>query len=89
MRRLLIAGLTTKEFYQKKHNQWAGMEKKKETTKGIKRDFSKECLQRNGRPLTSLILDSYKNDKITTSDVADYLGIRVKHIPRIEKLLEA
>ena len=89
LRRLLIAGLTTKEFYQKKHNQWAGMEKKKETTKGIKRDFSKECLQRNGRPLTSLILDSYKNDKITTSDVADYLGIRVKHIPRIEKLLEA
>jgi len=89
LRRLLIAGLTTKEFYQKKHNEWAGKDNKKVTIKAIKRDVSRECLQRNGRPLTSLVLESYRNEKITTSDVADYLGIRVKHISHIEKLLEA
>lgn len=89
LRRMLIAGLTSKEFYQEKHNEWAAKEKKKESAKGIKRDIPKECIQRNGVPLTSLVLDSYRNDKITTSDVADYLGVRVKHIAQIERLLEA
>ncbi|MDD2756420.1 MAG: XRE family transcriptional regulator, partial [Methanothrix sp.] len=91
LRRLLIAGLTSREFYSLKHNDWMKKEKKQESSKGksIKRDIPRECLQRNGTPLTSLILDSYRNERITTSDVADYLGIRVKHIPRIEKLLEA
>ncbi len=74
LRRLLIAGLTSREFYSLKHNEWIKKEKKPDSAKGkgIKRDIPKECLQRNGTPLTSL-----------------YLGIRVKHIPRIEKLLEA
>lgn len=91
LRRLLIAGLTSREFYSLKHNEWMRKEKKPDSAKGkgIKRDIPKECLQRNGAPLTSLVLDSYRNDRITTSDVADYLGIRVKHIPRIERLLEA
>jgi Zn-dependent peptidase ImmA (M78 family)/transcriptional regulator with XRE-family HTH domain len=91
LRRLLIAGLTSGEFYSFKHNEWMKKEKKPESSKGkrIKRDIPRECLQRNGTPLTSLVLDSYRNERITTSDVADYLGIRVKHIPRIEKLLEA
>jgi Zn-dependent peptidase ImmA (M78 family)/DNA-binding transcriptional regulator YiaG len=91
LRRLLIARLASREFYSIKHNEWMKKEKKPDSSigKGIKRDIPKECLQRNGTPLTSLVLDSYRNDKITTSDVADYLGIRVKHIPRIERLLEA
>ena len=91
LRRLLIAGLASREFYSIKHNEWMKKEKKPDSVKGkgIKRDIPKECLQRNGTPLTSLVLDSYRNDRITTSDVADYLGIRVKHIPRIERLLEA
>jgi hypothetical protein len=89
LRRLLIAGLTSKEFYSTKRSEWMKKEKKPKSAKGIKRDIPKECLQRNGEPLTSLVLDSYRNDRITTSDVADYLGIRVQHIPRIERLLEA
>lgn len=91
LRRLLIAGLTSREFYSIKHNEWMKIEKKPDSAKGkgIKRDIPRECLQRNGMPLTTLVLDSYRNDRITTSDVADYLGIRVKHIPRIERLLEA
>ena len=91
LRRLLITRLTSREFYSIKHNEWMKKEKKPDSSigRGIKRDIPKESLQRNGMPLTSLVLDSYRNDRITTSDVADYLGIRVKHIPRIEKLLEA
>jgi Zn-dependent peptidase ImmA (M78 family)/transcriptional regulator with XRE-family HTH domain len=89
LRRMLIAGLTSREFYQMKHNEWMLKDRKPESIRGIKRDIPKECLQRNGKPLTSLVLASYRNDRITTSDVADYLGIRVKHIPQMERLLEA
>ena len=89
LRRLLILGLTTREFYQLRRDSWKDIEKIRKPIKGIKRNIPKECFQQNGAPLISLVLESYRNEKITTGDVADYLGIRVKHIPRVEKLLEA
>lgn len=89
LRRLLIAGLTNREFYQRKHHEWLLREKTKVTTKRVKRDIPRESIQRNGMPLTTMVLDSYRKERITASDVVDYLGIRVKHIPGIERLLEA
>lgn len=89
LRRLLILGLTTREFYQLKHDAWKNIEKNSKPIKGVKRNIPKECFQQNGAPLISLVLESYRNERITTGDVADYLGIRVKYIPGVEKLLEA
>lgn len=47
----------------------------------------RKCIQENGVPFVSLVLESYAKDKITYSDVADYLGIRLKHLPKVEKLV--
>jgi Zn-dependent peptidase ImmA (M78 family)/transcriptional regulator with XRE-family HTH domain len=47
----------------------------------------RKCVQENGVPFVSLVLESYKKDKITYSDVADYLGIRLKHLPKVEQLV--
>ena len=47
----------------------------------------RKCIQENGVPFVSLVLESYKKDKITYSDVADYLGIRLKHLPKVEQLV--
>jgi Zn-dependent peptidase ImmA (M78 family)/transcriptional regulator with XRE-family HTH domain len=47
----------------------------------------KKCIQENGVPFVSLVLDSYTKEKITYSDVADYLGIRLKHLPKVERLV--
>lgn len=49
---------------------------------------STKCIQENGAPFVSLVLESYKKDKITYSDVADYLRIRLKHLPKVEQLVE-
>lgn len=49
---------------------------------------STKCIQENGVPFVSLVLESYKKDKITYSDVADYLSIRLKHLPKVEQLVE-
>ena len=45
LRRLLITGLTSREFYSIKHNEWMKKEKKPDSSigKGIKRDIPKEC----------------------------------------------
>ena len=40
-----------------------------------------------GQPFIRLILDAYYNDRITTSDLSEYIGVRIKHIPDIEGLL--
>lgn len=90
LRRLLIFERATQRFYQRKHDEWEvkarEMQKKK---KGGRRNLPRECIQRNGAPFTSLVVESYRNDKITSSDVADYLKIRLKHLPKVERLLEA
>jgi Zn-dependent peptidase ImmA (M78 family)/transcriptional regulator with XRE-family HTH domain len=48
----------------------------------------RKCIQENGVPFVSLVLESYKKDKITYSDIADYLGIRLKHLTKVEQLVE-
>ena len=89
LRRLLIFGRTSRKYYQRKHEEWETKAKKElERKKGGRRDPPKECLQQNGTPFVSLILESYRNDKITCSDVADYLDIHLKYLPKVEKLLE-
>jgi Zn-dependent peptidase ImmA (M78 family)/DNA-binding XRE family transcriptional regulator len=93
LRRLLIFGRTSRSFYQRKHEEWEvkAIERKqrKERKKGGRRDRPKECIQQNGAPFISLVLESYRNDRITCTDVADYLDIRLKYLPKVEKILEA
>lgn len=90
LRRLLIFEQATRRFYQRRHDEWeAEAREVQERRRGGRRDPPRECIQRNGTPFTSLVLDSYRNDRITCSDVADYLNIRLKHLPKVERLLEA
>lgn len=46
-----------------------------------------KCIRENGIPFTSLVFNSYREGKITYNDVADYLRIRTKHIPKVEQLV--
>ncbi len=41
-------------------------------------------LATGGRRYARLVLDALHRDVITLSDVAGYLGTKVKHLPRIE-----
>jgi Zn-dependent peptidase ImmA (M78 family)/DNA-binding XRE family transcriptional regulator len=90
LRRLLILGLVDLKFYNEKREEWklqtqGLLEKKK---KGGRANPPKRCIQEIGGVLVSLILDSYRKDIITYSDVADYLFIRTKYIPKVEELVE-
>jgi Zn-dependent peptidase ImmA (M78 family)/DNA-binding XRE family transcriptional regulator len=48
----------------------------------------KRCIHENGVPFVSLVLKSYRGDKITYSDVSDFLAVRVKHLTQVERLIE-
>lgn len=85
LRRLLIAGCTTEEFYRKKREelqeQYAALRK---ASSGFFPPYSK-AVSTAGHPFVRLVLNSYYKERITASDLSDLLGVRLKHLPRIEK----
>lgn len=40
-----------------------------------------------GRTYTRLVLDAYDREAITSSDLADYLGVKLRHLPDIRRLV--
>ena len=90
LRRLVIFELASRKYYERKHNEWeARIIRQQERGGGGKRNRAKECISKNGTPFVSLVLESYRKEKITRSDIADYLDIRLKYVPQVELLLEA
>ncbi len=44
------------------------------------------ALKNLGRPFVRLVLDAYEDDRIDLSTVSDYLGVKLRHLPRIREL---
>lgn len=89
LRRLLLFGKTSWAFYERMHDKWLGEGAPEGPRGGGGRNIPREIVGQNGAPFVSMVLDSYRNDRITYSDVADILDVKVKHIPKIEELLGA
>ena len=53
----------------------------------MKRNMAQESLSDLGRPFVGMVLDNYHQQNLTLSDVAGYLGIRVKHVHTLERRL--
>lgn len=85
LRRLVILDLADKDFYKRKHEEWGTPPSRGGGRGG--RNLPKECVQNNGAPFVSLVLESHKKEKITYSDVADYLAIRLKHLSKVERFV--
>ena len=87
LRRLLTAGRTTAAFYKAKHKEWLAealdQEAKKKTEGGPSPD--RAAVAERGQTFVRLVLQSYYQDRITLSDVSEYLGVRLKHLPKIEQ----
>jgi Zn-dependent peptidase ImmA (M78 family) len=93
LRRLLQFNRTTPEFYRRKRAQYlaelaAARARQREQAKGreIKRNMPQETISNIGRPLVHLVLSNYQQNLITLSDVSGFLGLKTKHIPRLEIL---
>lgn len=91
VRRLLNFNRTTDRFYRKKRAQYAAeyqerkaAEREKYKDKEFRKSPARDTVLENGRPFVRLVLQNYYQNRITLSDVSAYLGVRVKHLPRIE-----
>ncbi len=96
LRRLLTLGRTSMSFYQQRREQLLAeykdkreREREKQGGSEFRRNPPVEALSNFGRKFVRLVLDTYYQDRITLSDVAGYLGLRVRHLPVIEQKLAA
>lgn len=87
--RLVRAGQATWAFYFDKDAQYkAEFDRERanrEPPPEMKRNIPQESLSDLGRPFIGLVLGNYHQRNITLSDVAGYLGVRVKHVETIER----
>jgi Zn-dependent peptidase ImmA (M78 family)/transcriptional regulator with XRE-family HTH domain len=89
LRRLLIFGLATVDFYRRKRKEWEAKSKEgQRKQKWGRQNPPKKCVQENGVPFVSLVLETHREEKITYRDVADYLTVPLKHLPKVEQLAQ-
>jgi len=90
IRRLLIFNKTTFDFYKKKREQYINQyrERKSKKSKGYPQYHLVE-LSKIGHYYSKLVLTNYYQNKITSSKLSEYLGMKLKHLPKIETELFA
>jgi Zn-dependent peptidase ImmA (M78 family) len=83
--RLLTLGLTTEDFYRERRDQFLALyaEQRKRLT-GFAPPHE-VALTSAGPAFTSLVMESFNRERITASDVSDYLQVRLKHLADIQR----
>jgi Zn-dependent peptidase ImmA (M78 family)/DNA-binding XRE family transcriptional regulator len=94
VRRLLTLGRTTDAFYRRKRAQYAQeynamrqREKEKRGKEGIPRNMPRETVANFGQPLVRMLLSRYQSDKLSLAELSGFLGVKVRHVPGIERQL--
>lgn len=86
LRRLLLLGRTTEAFYRTKRKEFIEAYREARATRA--EGFAppdRIAVSSAGHLFVRLVLDSFYQERITSSDVSDYLGVRLKWMPKIEQ----
>lgn len=86
LRRLFIAGHTSKIFYEKTHAQLRREYEKRAKKEGFVTP-STDAVSTAGKTFVRLVLGAYHDDRLTTSDVSDFLGVKLKHLDKVSELV--
>lgn len=93
LRRLLTFNRTTDEFYRQKRGQYIAefralqqRNKEKAAETELRRNMPQEIVSTFGRRLVNMLLDNYHQDRMTLSEASGYLGLKVKHFPKLEEV---
>lgn len=82
LRRLLTLRKTSETFYHDMHEKYERETEARPASRFAPPD--RLAISTLGRMFTRLVLQNYSQDLITASDVAEYLGVRMKHLQKIE-----
>ena len=85
LRRLLHLERTTRSFYEKFRRDLAARQPRRQTGP---MPYSRRILRRVGQPFARIVIGAYYSERITGNELAEYLGARLKYLPKIESLLE-
>jgi Zn-dependent peptidase ImmA (M78 family)/DNA-binding XRE family transcriptional regulator len=83
LRRLLILGRTSAQFYSRMRNEFVQQYAKQNADTDIIVPVHRRVLMRNGDFLTSLALGAYDAGVLTGSALARVLGTKLEHVPKI------
>lgn len=84
--RLLSLGRTNDKFYYKKRDEYrVEYAKWREQRKEGFAPPHVVSLSSAGPMFTNLVIENFNRDHITASDVSDYLQVRIKHLPEIQR----
>jgi Zn-dependent peptidase ImmA (M78 family) len=86
--RLLTLKLTTQSFYDRMHHRFLQQYEQQQKEKQEREGFAPPhviALSSVGPLFTNLVLENLNRDKITASDVSDYLQIRLKHLKDLQR----
>jgi Zn-dependent peptidase ImmA (M78 family) len=86
LRRLLILGRTTDDFYERKREEYLAQYRALTAQAREREGFAplfRVVVRDNGREYTRLVLEAFDRERITPADVSDYLGVRLKHLEDI------
>lgn len=86
VRRLLMLGLTTSQFYEAKRQKYQEEIKSLPKKKGFVTPPI-NVVSASGKPYVRAVLDAFNSERITSTDVADYLGIRLKHLDQVVQIV--
>jgi len=87
VRRLAIIGLATNDFYRQKRQQYARERQAAKKPTDIRIPMSRRIIRAIGRPFARIAMDAYYREAISSSDLAELLGARLKHLHAVEELL--
>jgi Zn-dependent peptidase ImmA (M78 family) len=84
LRRLLTLGRTSGEFYERKRDEWARIPRRRG---GGPISQAQLAIRNTGKRFARSVLEAYAQDRITGPDASDLLGIRLKHLPEVDRRL--
>lgn len=89
LRRLLTLGKTNQAYYRRMRQVFVNeYRRKREETRSNGGPAPAVMAVRNlGLPFVSLVVSAYHDNLIGLATASDYLGLKIKHMPRVEGLL--
>jgi Zn-dependent peptidase ImmA (M78 family)/DNA-binding XRE family transcriptional regulator len=82
--RLLTLGLTSQAFYDRKRNEFLEQYQEQRRQAGGFAPPHVIALSSAGPLFTGLVMENFNRERITASDVSDYLQIRLKHLGEVQ-----
>lgn len=83
--RLLALGLTSIHYYRRKRDHFLKLYAQQRQRQTGFVPPHEIALTSAGPTFTSLVLENFNRERITASDVSDYLQIRLKHLPEVQR----